>query len=77
MFTNLLAAGANSLNFIDKAVLVLYLVVIVGIGCWTGMRSRKGTEGGKDYFLAGGSLRWPMIGLALFSTNISTIHLYR
>jgi SSS family solute:Na+ symporter len=75
MFTNLLAAGANSLNFIDKAVLVLYLVVIVGIGCWTGMRSRKGTEGGKDYFLAGGSLRWPMIGLALFSTNISTIHL--
>jgi SSS family solute:Na+ symporter len=75
MFTNLLAAGANSLNFIDKAVLVLYLVVVVGIGCWVGMRSRKGTEGGKDYFLAGGSLRWPMIGLALFSTNISTIHL--
>ncbi|MCK5565099.1 MAG: sodium:solute symporter [Planctomycetes bacterium] len=75
MFTNLLAAGAESLNFIDKAVLVVYLVVIVGIGCWTGMRSRKGTEGGRDYFLAGGSLRWPMIGLALFSTNISTIHL--
>ncbi len=75
MFTSVLAAGAESLNFIDKAVLVVYLVVIVGIGCWTGMRSRKGTEGGRDYFLAGGSLRWPMIGLALFSTNISTIHL--
>ena len=75
MLTNVLAAGADSLNFIDKAVLVIYLVVIVGIGCWTGMRSRKGTEGGRDYFLAGGSLRWPMIGLALFSTNISTIHL--
>jgi len=75
MFTDLLASGAESLNFIDKAVLVLYLVVVVGIGCWVGMRSRKGTEGGRDYFLAGGSLRWPMIGLALFSTNISTIHL--
>ncbi len=76
MFTNLLASSVESLNFIDKAVLVLYLVVIVGIGCWTGIRSRKGkTVGGKDYFLAGGSLRWPMIGLALFSTNISTIHL--
>jgi len=76
MFTNVLAAGMESLNFIDKAVLVIYLVVIVGIGCWVGMRSRKGKElGGKDYFLAGGSLRWPMIGLALFSTNISTIHL--
>ncbi|MCF7957680.1 MAG: sodium/solute symporter [Phycisphaerae bacterium] len=76
MFSDLLAAGANSLNFIDKAVLVLYLDAIVGIGCWAGIRSRKGKEeGGKDYFLAGGSLRWPMIGLALFSTNISTIHL--
>ncbi|MHC5115556.1 MAG: sodium:solute symporter family transporter [Planctomycetota bacterium] len=75
MLPNLLASSAESLNFIDKAVLVLYLVAIVGIGCWTGIRSRKGTEGGRDYFLAGGSLRWPMIGLALFSTNISTIHL--
>lgn len=76
MFANLLASSVESLNFIDKAVLVVYLVVIVGIGCWTGIRSRKGkTYGGKDYFLAGGSLRWPMIGLALFSTNISTIHL--
>jgi len=76
MFCNLLAAGVNSLNLTDKAVLVIYLVAIVGIGCWAGIRSRKGKEeGGKDYFLAGGSLRWPMIGLALFSTNISTIHL--
>lgn len=75
MLTNLLASGTETLNFIDKAVLILYLVVIVVIGCWSGMRSRKGTEGGRDYFLAGGSLRWPMIGLALFSTNISTIHL--
>src|SRR5690606_31208606 len=28
-----------------------------------------------EYFLAGKSLRWPMIGLALFATNISTVHL--
>ena len=75
MLTNLLASSVEKLNFIDIAVLVLYLVVIVVIGCWSGIRSRKGTEGGRDYFLAGGSLRWPMIGLALFSTNISTIHL--
>ena len=75
MPTILADASVGALNYVDKAVLVVYLVVIVGIGCWTGMRSRKGTEGGRDYFLAGGSLRWPMIGLALFSTNISTIHL--
>lgn len=72
--TNLIASSAE-INFVDKLVLILYFVVVVGVGCWSGMQSRKGTEGGRDYFLAGGSLRWPMIGLALFSTNISTIHL--
>ena len=71
-----LGAAWGSLGIIDFTVLIVYLVVIVGIGCWSGMRSRKGVqEGSRDYFLAGGSLRWPMIGLALFSTNISTIHL--
>lgn len=34
------------------------------------------TDGGStEYFLAGKSLRWPTIGLALFATNISCIHL--
>lgn len=28
-----------------------------------------------EYFLAGKKLRWPMIGLALFATNISCVHL--
>jgi len=28
-----------------------------------------------EYFLAGKTLRWPAIGLALFATNISTVHL--
>jgi len=73
--TNYVLAGKMALGFIDFTVLIVYLVAIVGIGCWSGMKSRKGLEGGRDYFLAGGNLRWPMIGLALFSTNISTIHL--
>jgi solute:Na+ symporter, SSS family len=75
MFDSMLGGGGAALNFIDIAVLVLYLVAIVVIGCWSGRQSRKDVEGGREYFLAGGSLRWPMIGLALFSTNISTIHL--
>jgi SSS family solute:Na+ symporter len=28
-----------------------------------------------EYFMAGKSVRWPMIGLALFATNISCLHL--
>ena len=59
---------------IDLAVIVAYLVIIVSLGCWVGWRQRRKTEGG-GFFLAGRSLTWPVIGLALFSTNISTIEL--
>ena len=63
-----------SIHPVDFIVIVVYLVSIVGLGCWIGLRQRRTAEG-KGYFLAGKSLSWPVIGLALFSTNISTIHL--
>ncbi len=59
---------------VDLAIIILYLLAIVGIGCWAGFRQRRDIQG-EGYFLAGKSLTWPMIGLALFSTNISTVHL--
>ena len=62
------------IQFLDVVVIVVYLVAIVVIGSWAGLKNRKGAEG-KNYFLAGGTLTWPLIGLALFSTNISTTHL--
>ncbi|MBM4087825.1 MAG: sodium/solute symporter [Planctomycetes bacterium] len=74
LVTKVLGSGGTALEPIDIAVIVLYLVVIVGLGCWVGLSQRRGTEG-RSYFLAGGTLTWPVIGLALFSTNISTIHL--
>ena len=44
------------------------------------MASRRvscgGAEGeGSHYFLAGNTLTWPIIGLAMFAANISTVHL--
>lgn len=61
----------------DIVVSILYILVILAIGLWVGIRHRrkngKGTAG--EYFLAGKTLRWPAIGLALFATNISTVHL--
>ena len=63
------------IDTLDLIVIVVYLVGIVGLGCWVGLRHHKDQGSGKDYFLAGGTLTWPVIGLALFSTNISTIHL--
>jgi len=59
---------------VDLAIIIAYLVGIVALGCWVGLRRRTITRG-KEYFLANKSLTWPVIGLALFSTNISTIHL--
>jgi SSS family solute:Na+ symporter len=61
---------------LDLLVILGYLVGIVALGCWAGYRQRKSpADESKDYFLAGGTLTWMVIGAALFSTNISTIHL--
>ncbi len=61
----------------DIVVSILYILAILAIGLWVGIRHRRkngnGTAG--EYFLAGKTLRWPAIGLALFATNISTVHL--
>ena len=59
---------------IDLLVIVAYLVGIVGAGCYAGLKKRK-ESGANHYFLASHSLRWPSIGMALFATNISCVHL--
>ena len=60
----------------DIIISILYIVFIVTVGLWAGLKKKKkGTGSTRDYFLAGKTLRWPMIGLALFATNISCLHL--
>jgi SSS family solute:Na+ symporter len=65
------------ISTIDLAISILYIVGIVAVGLWWGMRSKRRSSAteSSDYFLAGKTLRWPMIGLALFATNISCLHL--
>ena len=62
---------------IDITISVLYITGIVAIGLWAGLKKKKKIAGNEsnDYFLAGKTLKWPMIGLALFATNISCLHL--
>ena len=60
---------------IDLAVLLVYLVGVVSFGLYMGWRQRQRSRTGEGYFLAGHSLSWLTIGLALFSTNISALHL--
>lgn len=58
--------------FIDLVVILVYLAGIVFVGLWV---TRRMKMTGEAYFLGGRSLRWPVIGAALFASNISTIHL--
>lgn len=63
----------------DLIISVLYIALIFIIGLWSGIRhqhrTRNNNNAAGEYFLAGKKLRWPMIGLALFATNISCVHL--
>jgi uncharacterized sodium:solute symporter family permease YidK len=64
----------SDIGIVDLGMIALYLVAIVGVGCYAGLKKRQ--EGGANrYFLAAHALRWPSIGLALFATNISCLHL--
>lgn len=62
-----------SLTTTDYVILILYMLLIVGIGVFTGFRRKSNTS--ESFFLAGRSLKWPLIGTALFAANISTIHM--
>src|SRR6267154_3606940 len=61
----------------DIVISILYILGILAVGLWAGISHRKKSRANaaSEYFLAGKSLRWPAIGLALFATNISTVHL--
>mgnify|MGYP000660479619 CR=1 FL=1 len=61
----------------DWGIIAVYLLAVVGLGVVAGFLRRKGERGGEGghYFLAGNTLTWPVIGLAMFAANISTVHL--
>ena len=65
------------MSHVDWIIIVVYLVAIVCLGVAAGFQRRKGEKGGEGghYFLAGNTLAWPVIGLAMFAANISTVHL--
>jgi SSS family solute:Na+ symporter len=60
------------ISTLDLVIIIVYLVGIMAVGIYAGFRKDTSSE---QFFLAGKSLRWPMIGAALFTANISTIHL--
>lgn len=57
----------NSLSTIDIVVIVVYLLGIIIYGISKSKRSSS-----EDYFLGGRTMTWPIVGIALFSANISS-----
>jgi solute:Na+ symporter, SSS family len=63
-----------AMSRLDWGIIIAYLIGVVGLGVGAGFLRRRGGEG-SHYFLAGNTLTWPVIGLAMFAANISTVHL--
>ena len=61
-----------SMNWIDTVVLAAYLIGITLFGVAVGYRRNASSQ---QYFLANKSLGWFTVGAAVFTSNISTIHL--
>jgi solute:Na+ symporter, SSS family len=57
---------------IDIIIIAVYLIGITLFGIWVGYRKSTSSE---QYFLANKSLGWFTVGAAVFTSNISTIHL--
>jgi len=59
-----------AISWPDLVVILSYLIGIVGLGLWAWHRRKRQEASSAAYFLAGTSLRWPVIGLAIFSAII-------
>ena len=57
-----------ALHWIDYTIVVVYFIGIMGHGYYV---SRKLKGGADDYFLAGRTLPWYLIGFSLFASNMS------
>ncbi|XP_043965203.1 sodium/myo-inositol cotransporter-like [Gambusia affinis] len=65
-------ASNTTMEAADVVVIVVYFIVVLGIGFAAMRKSNRGTVSG--YFLAGRSMNWFTVGASLFVSNIGTEH---
>ncbi|MCP4661192.1 MAG: solute:sodium symporter family transporter, partial [bacterium] len=58
------------LTVVDILVFVAFMAIVVGVSLYAGRREKSS----EDYFLAGRTLGWGLIGFSLIASNISTEH---
>ena len=56
------------MHALDLSLIAFYFLIVFIIGVWAGGKVKDSD----DLFLAGRSLKWPVIGLSLFASNISS-----
>ena len=59
-----------NLHWADLTIFVAFFALVVGVSLYNSRLERSG----EDFFLAGRSLVWPLIGFSLIAANISTEH---
>ena len=57
-----------TLSTLDSSIVVIYLIFVVWLGFYFGSKHKNA----EDYFLAGRTLTWPLIGFSLFASNMSS-----
>ncbi|MFS4466504.1 sodium:solute symporter family transporter [Maribacter sp. 2210JD10-5] len=62
----------KSLELLDYIVFGLYFVLVVGVALYVSRKPKDHDRDAEDYFLAGRSLPWYIIGASLIASNIST-----
>ncbi len=57
-----------NLPTLDIIIILIYLLGVIAVGIYFGTKHKNA----EDYFLAGRSLTWPIIGFSLFASNMSS-----
>jgi len=57
-----------ALHPIDLSIIIAYAVLMIALGLYFGRQH----DDAQDYFLAGRKMIWPLIGISLFASNISS-----
>lgn len=60
------------LDFIQIGVFLILTALIAGVTIWYCLDARASDDGEKEYFLAGGSLKWYFVAGSITLTNLST-----
>ncbi|MBF1557292.1 sodium:solute symporter family transporter [Segatella salivae] len=65
------AISQSGFKTIDLIILVIYLVLLVGLGLFLSRNKAGKEKSANDYFLAGNTLTWWAVGASLIAANIS------